>query len=56
MAAPVQRRSASPPRPTWLVGDVFVGWVYGPWLAAGLLVVLALRLLIDEDFNLHSHA
>ncbi len=56
MAAPSRPRSPSPQRPAWLVGDFFVGWVYGPWVAAGLLVLLALRLLIDEDFNLHSHA
>lgn len=34
----------------------FVGWVYGPWVAASALLVLAFRLLLDEDFNLHSHA
>jgi len=56
MAAPSRPRPPSPRRPAWLVGDFFVGWVYGPWLAAGLLIVLALRLLLDEDFNLHSHA
>ncbi len=56
MAAHTRRRPPSHPRPAWLVGDFFVGWVYGPWVAAGLLVLLALRLLIDEDFNLHSHA
>jgi hypothetical protein len=46
---------ASPSRPL-RVGNFFVGWVYGPWVAALALVVLALRLLLDEDFDLHSHA
>ena len=46
---------ASPSRPL-LVGNFFVGWVYGPWVAAVALVVLALRLLLDEDFDLHSQA
>lgn len=49
---PRPARAASP----LLVGDFFVGWVYAPWVAAGSLIVLALRLLMDEDFNLHSHA
>jgi hypothetical protein len=26
-----------------------VGWVYGPWVAASLISVLALRLLLDGD-------
>lgn len=56
MAAPSRPGPPSPRPPTWLVGDFFVGWVYGPWVAAALLVLLALRLLIDEDFDLHSHA
>lgn len=30
-------------------GDFFVGWVYGPWVAASLISVLALRLLLDGD-------
>lgn len=32
-----------------------VGWVYGPWAAASLVLLLAIRLLIAEDFNLHGH-
>jgi len=51
---PPLRTGSAPPR--LLVGDFFVGWVYGPWVAASALIVLALRLLLDEDFNLHSHA
>ena len=46
---------ATPPRRLF-VDQFFVGWVYGPWVVAGLLVILALRLLLAEDFNLHSHA
>ena len=30
-------------------GEFFVGWVYGPWLAASLISLLALRLLLDGD-------
>ena len=30
-------------------GGFFVGWVYGPWVAASLISVLALRLLLDGD-------
>ena len=30
-------------------GDFFVGWVYGPWVAASLISLLALRLLLDGD-------
>ncbi|MCX5945179.1 MAG: hypothetical protein NTZ53_07705 [Cyanobacteria bacterium] len=30
-------------------GPFFVGWVYGPWAAAGLITLLALRLLLDVD-------
>ncbi len=30
-------------------GEFFVGWVYGPWVAASLISVLALRLLLDGD-------
>lgn len=30
-------------------GGFFVGWVYGPWLAASLISLLALRLLLDGD-------
>jgi hypothetical protein len=39
-----------------LVGDFFVGWVYGPWVAAAALALLALRLLLLDDFALHSQA
>ena len=51
---PPLRTGSAPPR--LLVGVFFVGWVDGPWVAASALIVLALRLLLDEDFNLHSHA
>jgi hypothetical protein len=30
-------------------GEFFVGWVYGPWVAASLIGLLALRLLLDVD-------
>ena len=30
-------------------GEFFVGWVYGPWAAASLITLLALRLLLDVD-------
>jgi hypothetical protein len=30
-------------------------WVYGPWSAATIVLLLALRLLVDEDFSLHGH-
>ena len=30
-------------------GEFFVGWVYGPWVAASLISLLALRLLLDGD-------
>ncbi|MFM7674616.1 MAG: hypothetical protein ACKO5F_03295 [Synechococcus sp.] len=30
-------------------------WVYGPWTAAGLVGVLALRLLRSDDPALHPH-
>ena len=30
-------------------------WVHGPWIAASLLVILALRLLLAEDFSVHGH-
>ena len=50
------QRSRTVQRPGLLVGDFFVGWVYAPWVASSALIVLALRLLLDEDFNLHSHA
>ncbi len=30
-------------------GRFFVGWVYGPWVAASLISLLALRLLLDSD-------
>jgi len=30
-------------------------WVHGPWIAASLMVILALRLLMAEDFSLHGH-
>ena len=33
----------------------FVGWVYAPWGAASLVVLLALRLLVADTFDLHSH-
>jgi hypothetical protein len=48
--------SERPPAPRLFLGTFFVGWVYGPWLVAGLLVVLALRLLLEEDFDLRSSA
>ena len=32
-----------------------VTWVYGPWSAAVIVLLLALRLLLDEDFSLHGH-
>lgn len=32
-----------------------VVWVYGPWAAASLVLVIALRLLIDSDFNNRGH-
>jgi len=38
------------------VDQFFVGWVYGPWVVASLLVILALRLLVEEDFALRSNA
>jgi hypothetical protein len=38
------------------VDQFFVGWVYGPWFVASLLVILALRLLVEEDFALRSNA
>ena len=41
---------------SWFLGRFFVGWVYGPWFVASLLVLLAIRLLLDEDFNVHSSA
>ena len=40
----------APPRLTF-----FVGWVYAPWLAAGLCELLALRLLYADQFDHHSH-
>jgi hypothetical protein len=46
---------ATPPRRLF-VDQFFVGWVYGPWVVASLLLILALRLLTEEDFSLHSHA
>ena len=30
-------------------------WVYGPWSAATVIFVLALRLLVADDFSLHGH-
>ena len=30
-------------------------WVHGPWIAASLMVILAMRLLLAEDFSLHGH-
>ncbi|EAQ68358.1 hypothetical protein SynRS9909_02404 [Synechococcus sp. RS9909] len=30
-------------------------WVHGPWIASSLMVILALRLLMAEDFGLHGH-
>jgi len=30
-------------------------WVYGPWMAACLVMVMAIRLLIDEQFSPHGH-
>ena len=36
------------------VGRFFVGWVYGPWTVAGLLLIAATRLLIDPDDGLHA--
>ena len=30
-------------------------WVHGPWVAASLMALLALRLLLAEDFSLHGH-
>ena len=30
-------------------------WVYGPWTAAVVVLLLALRLLVAEDFSLHGH-
>ncbi len=30
-------------------------WVYGPWAASALVNLIALRLLLAEDFNLHGH-
>lgn len=30
-------------------------WVHGPWVAATLMALLALRLLLAEDFSLHGH-
>ena len=30
-------------------GEFFVGWVYGPWVAASLISVLALRLLLPAQ-------
>ncbi|MEB3318288.1 MAG: hypothetical protein VKO39_09155 [Cyanobacteriota bacterium] len=44
------------PRRPLFVDHFFVGWVYGPWVAASLLVILALRLLLAEDFALRSNA
>jgi len=32
-----------------------VVWVYGPWAAASLVLLIALRLLISDDFNVHGH-
>ncbi len=32
-----------------------VVWVYGPWAAATVVLLIALRLLIDDDFNNHGH-
>ncbi len=46
---------ATPPRRLF-VDQFFVGWVYGPWVVASLLVILALRLLMEEDFALRSNA
>ncbi len=46
---------ATPPRRLF-VDQFFVGWVYGPWVVASLLVILALRLLLEADFALQSHA
>jgi hypothetical protein len=31
-------------------------WVHGPWIASGLMLVLALRLLLLEDFSMHGDA
>lgn len=39
-------------------GDVnpsVLTWVYGPWTAATIVLLLALRLLVAEDFSLHGH-
>ncbi|MFN7900493.1 MAG: hypothetical protein ACK5N0_12665 [Synechococcaceae cyanobacterium] len=38
------------------VGRFFVGWVYGPWVVALLLLSTATRLLIDPDDGLHASA
>jgi len=43
-APPPLASSGSPRR-----GEFFVGWVYGPWLAASLISLLALRLLLAGD-------
>lgn len=32
-----------------------LGWVYGPWTAATLVLLLAIRLLVADDFDLHGH-
>ena len=38
------------------VDQFFVGWVYGPWVVASLLVILALLLLLMEEvFALRSN-
>jgi len=33
----------------------FLGWVYGPWAASAVVNLTALRLMLADDFNLHSH-
>ena len=33
----------------------FLGWVYGPWAASAVVNLAALRLMMADDFNLHSH-
>ena len=47
---------SSSPGTSLFVGRFFVGWVYGPWTVAVLLLLLALRLLIDPDDGLHASA
>ncbi|MFM8278590.1 MAG: hypothetical protein ACKN89_16680 [Cyanobium sp.] len=50
--------SASPRRAGFplVVGRFWVGWVYGPWLVALLLLIAAVQLLSNPNDGLHASA